>query len=245
MYLLVLEVLLIQIDLCCFMLIESCWFKLISWVLQSNQKQWSTAYVFVRILVPSVDFGSIFGVRRSQNGNHFLARYWQNLAAKSHWKSCKREPIGTKRDQKLAKGRPKCIKNSGPKKGERRILILKRGRVFGVPFWRHLVDFGCHFGAHWMSEGRSAWCFSIYLALPNKWTNHVFFDSCAAKIWKYEGPVHLVFLHLSAFFLTKSYACQTICVWPFWRHLVDSWSCFGAHWILKRPPNNCFLKEST
>ena len=35
-------------------------------------------------------------------------------------------------------------------------------------FWRHLVGFVCRLGAHWISKGRSARCFSIYLVQLQK-----------------------------------------------------------------------------
>ena len=44
------------------------WFMLISWSPKSVQTQWFTAYVFVRIVVPSFGFGSHFGVRWNRNG---------------------------------------------------------------------------------------------------------------------------------------------------------------------------------
>ena len=47
--------------------------------------------------------------------------------------------------------------------------------------WRHLVDSVCHFGAHWISKGRSAQCFSKCLAQPQKLDN-IFFNNYTAKI---------------------------------------------------------------
>ena len=44
-----------------------------------------------------------------------------------------------------------------------------------------LLFLGIPFGGHWISEGPSARCLSMYLALPIN-ENHVFVDSCAANI---------------------------------------------------------------
>ena len=41
---------------------------------------------------------------------------------------------------------------------------------------------GFPFGGHWISEGPSARCFLMYLALSKKVKHHVFVDSRTAKI---------------------------------------------------------------
>ena len=48
--------------------------------------------------------------------------------------------------QKWAKGRPKCIKKPGPHFGSSRETVRR-------PLWRHFLDFGCHFGGHWILKG--------------------------------------------------------------------------------------------
>ena len=73
----------------------------------------------------------------------------------------------------------------GPKKGERN----KREQWEGVGalrilehFGHHPVDFGSHFGAHWISEGRSAGRFSMYLALPQKIEKQTYVNNYTAKV---------------------------------------------------------------
>ena len=80
------------------------------------------------------------------------------------------------------KGGPKYIKKSMRFQERKKVsagqcfgaILMPLGR-FWLPFWCPL-DFG----------GRSARCFSMYLTLPNKFTNHIFFDSCASKIGKIQ-----------------------------------------------------------
>ena len=94
-------------------------------------------------------------------------------------RDAKRSPGVPKALQRLATGRTKCIKKSGPNKGECTSEVW-------VPFWRHLVDFMCHFGAHWISNGRSAWCFSMYLVQPHKLNKSCFFVNLTTKTGKCE-----------------------------------------------------------
>ena len=48
-----------------------------------------------------------------------------------------------------------------------------------------------------------------------------------------EGPIHLAFLHVSAFSENAKSERPGWNIRAFWRHLVDLGSRFGAHWILK------------
>ena len=81
-------------------------------------------------------------------GNHFLGRYLQYLAGKSHWKSCKRIPIGTKRVPKgyhKLKSEPKGDRNASTNKDRRKFsqkdvlgsILVPLGR-FGDTCWRPL-----------------------------------------------------------------------------------------------------------
>ena len=86
---------------------------------------------------------------------------------KGHWKRAKRKP--------------RCINKSWPKKGD----INKREMLLEMSTCRrHLADLVCHFGAHWISKGRSARCFSMYLAQTQKLGKS--FNVCTAKIGEYK-----------------------------------------------------------
>ena len=74
-----------------------------------------------------------------------------------------------------------------------------------------MVVIGFHFGGHWISDGRSARCFSMYLALPKL----IEIMSCSTavplklenvkneNIYTNEGPIHSAFLHAFTFLDTK------------------------------------------
>ena len=61
-----------------------------------------------------------------------------------------------------------------------------------------------------------------------------------------EGPIHLAFLHVFAYFEVVPKALRdyiyfaTIC-----RHLVECWSPFGAHWILKGADHRPIFQKKT
>ena len=60
-----------------------------------------------------------------------------------------------------------------------------------------------------------------------------------------EGPIHLAFLHVLAFSGLQRGENKTKNLMPFWRHLVDFGSHFGAHWMLKAPQSDNVLRKST
>ena len=77
---------------------------------------------------------------------------------------------------KLRKIDPKSITNRptihqksiGIDSGKRSVTEAQRGTTVKMKieaFWRHLADFGRHFGPRWISKGQSARCFSMYFAL--------------------------------------------------------------------------------
>ena len=65
--------------------------------------------------------------------------------------------------------RPKIHQKSiGIDSGKRSVTEAQRGTTVKMnieAFWRHLADFGRHFGPRWISKGQSARCFSMYFAL--------------------------------------------------------------------------------
>ena len=75
------------------------------------------------------------------------------------------------------------------------------------PFGRHLADYVCHSGARWISNGRSAMCFSMYLAQQQKLETSFIFKQLYRLNWRMqnneehrqnEGPIHLAFLRVLA-----------------------------------------------
>ena len=58
-------------------------------------------------------------------------------------------------------------------------------------FWRHLVDFGCHFGGHWISKGQSTWCFFMFSAQSHTCEKkELFLNKRTAKIEKCKQRKH-------------------------------------------------------
>ena len=89
-------------------------------------------------------------------------------------KASKRLTIGgNKKVAKVRQTRIKIVKTSIWTQADFRSARIIYGFCFwAAPCW-YFVDFGSHFGAHRISKGRSAWCFSTYLAQPQKLDNLV------------------------------------------------------------------------
>ena len=62
---------------------------------------------------------------------------------------------------------------------------------------------GLPLGGHWISEGRSAKCFSMYLAVPKSIDIFLFLTAVPLKFEysKNETPIHSPFLHVFTFVL--------------------------------------------
>ena len=111
-------------------------------------------------------------------GDHFKTRYWQNLAAGARCSAWKITKVKQKRgnwNQNGAQIQPKESKiheqidlELWRETNDCQITVSEPPPEYFSHHFGNLVDVGSHFDAHQISEGRSARCFSMYLALPQQ-----------------------------------------------------------------------------
>ena len=134
--------------------------------------------------------------------------------------------------------RPKIHQKSiGIDSGKRSVTEAQRGTTVKInieAFWRHLADFGRHFGPRWISKGQSARCFSMYFAFAqnNKKTQvlivsfaFALFDVYFPKPSKNAYANETVITDVSGVSRTPKSGGGLCFFLGFWRHLPD----FGCH----------------